>query len=1046
MKRQQNFSLLSIVAGLVVICAPWFGIAWAQELDKLLEDGGDSEAELEAMLGVEKKNDYALIRASHLSMLTGWEHVRHVPPERGETNAPCHWQDDHGMLRPLDDKPIATLIETSEAGLYRVSLRRETRFGVDVPIVLSLTPQKPETRANGATQNVVYADAGGAQEHVYGRDSQVSGAASGKAIEKKVPIRFERETDLIGMPSAGLPAWEHWDVELKKGVYRAGLSAADKRARANALFMSRSRDYRPNLAQAGGDRTLGRIYMRFRAADTPVASGTVFAVSASLGYHWRGRRAKGATEDSWYWPIGRTDGAALGTWTPYLDATDAIVPGPGPWSTCNLGVSGIRDGMLEVQFAWYPHEGATALAFKTGLGNGAAIFRVPHGRWLFTPAKGKPAWGLWDATRLGQVMPQETINERYFAWADDAIARLGLKPDHPRLKHLRVFASCGVLPPNTARAAEMLARLGINWIAGAPPEIVRKYGLIDEDSSYNNADADGMAQRMSAGQRARLTKVKIGDEISTHTPPAAINESDARRHAFRAYLAEQAALEGMSLEAFVGIADPKNIACLEGLSDNPGRFERRLFYHTQRFCHLTTCENYRGIIGAFARNFPNARVYNNYSPHPVFLTGSTMNDGDWFVLCRNKAQTLGWGEDWATWGGWGLHSAYQCVSFYAALVECSARKHGYPAGFYVGSNCGGSAQKIFSCIAMGVTWLHLYDWGPIDRWAEGSNAWSENPGEYYSILCATAALGPADEIIGQGRREPRRTAILYNRSHEILQGGAGRLNHDWMWTFFGLKSSQVPVELVIEEDLNPQDLARYDCLVIGGYNLARRHVGEVRRWVENGGLLVGAGGAANCDVYGDSMPETAELFGARQRIARAQESDATARVKFPATDQFPETEMNLSGPRFILEPVAGKPLAEYAGGGCAAVANPIGKGNAILLGFQPGFAVRDNGGRVGKGRAWLAAPFLKRLGRQRVEFEYASSEATLFEHEKGLAVMLAGFGGSGIAGSSLLSVRADRPVKEVVSSLRGPLEWQLKDGRIEIKITRIDPVDVVILR
>ena len=654
---------------------------------------------------------------------------------------------------------------------------------------------------------------------------------------------------------------------------------------------------------------------------------------------------------------------------------------------------------------------------------------------------------MWSAASQQQIMTQEAIIERYFVWAQQAATRLVLNENPPRLKHIRLLSGCGVLPSNQERATEMLAKLGVNWIEGAPASIVKKYGLHDETSAYNTADPGAVARGLSDAARQRLTKVKIGDEIGTHTEPAAINGNVAKRAAFHAYLREQARQEGMDLPSFMGVPALDDLECLAELPANPGRFERRLFYHSQRFCHLATCADYDAITRAFEQYFPNVHVYNNYSPHPVFLTGTTMNGSDWFVLPRHGAQTLGWAEDWAYYNGWDLGTQYQCTSFYAALVDCAVRKHGYPAGFYVGSNCGGSAQKIFGCVAQGVTWLHLYDWGPIDRWAEGSNAWSENESEYYAIMCAAGAIGPADEIIGKGRREPRRTAILYNRSHEILNEGTGRLNHDWLWTFIGLKSSQIPVDVIIEEDLTPDELKRYDVVILGGFNLASYHLAALKRWVEAGGLLLGTGGAAQRDIYHDPLPATVELFGARQRLAGADQAAAVARVTFTSSAWFPQVELaTTSGMKFFLEPTTGKSLATYPGGACAATVQTLGKGQAILLGFHPGYTFRENGSRTGKARAWLAAPLLQRLGRQRVEFDYSSSEATLFEHDSGLAVMLASFAGPSPEGGSHLSVQTARPITEVVSALRGPLQWKRVDDRVEIKTPRLDPVDVVILK
>jgi hypothetical protein len=45
-------------------------------------------------------------------------------------------------------------------------------------------------------------------------------------------------------------------------------------------------------------------------------------------------------------------------------------------------------------------------------------------------------------------------------------------------------------------------------------------------------------------------------------------------------------------------------------------------------------------------------------------------------------------------------------------------------------------------------------------------------------------------------------------------------------------------------------------------------------------------------------------------------------------------------------------------------------------------------------------------------------------------------------------VQVDRPVREVLSSLHGPLKWELRDGRIEIQTPppASFTVDAVLLR
>jgi hypothetical protein len=979
--------------------------ARALTTDEMLGNAGGEKADEEVtdMLGLQSTRDWSQLGSTHLSMLSGWDR--------------------------LPDGSLRTLLAVPEEGRYRLFLQRQLSIRKPLPVTLTLTPQAATPRGTNAP---AYADSGAPLKQIFGAIT-LAGGQTGKEQEKALPIRFEAETQLISPPPEPALVWEYKDLDLKKGIYAATLSEAHPEARPLALLLTRSADFRPSFSPAENDKTLGRLYLRFRATG-PAPAGATFTAGTAASYHWGPRG-----EAYWSWPIGTAAATPIGEWSPFIEATDALFNGPGPWSTCWIHFGGIKNGQADVQFAWFPHEKAVQLSTRTGIGNGVAMLRVPNGDWSVKPASGIPAWGLWMPARLNSIMTQESVIERYFTWADQAAKQLDLRPDHPRPHRVRIYTGCGIAEPNRERAAEMLARLGVSWIEGAPESVIRKYGLIDDLASFHGD--------VPEKDRARVTKVKMGDEIITRTDPSLINGDVAKRRAFQAYLAEQARLEGMEANAFLGVPDLNDLDCMGPLPPNPSRYERRLFYHSQRFCHLITCDSYAARARAIEKTLPNARIYNNYTPHPVFLTGATMNDMDWFVLARHQAQTLGWGEDWATGGSWGLGTAYQCTSFYAALVDCSVRKYGYAAGFYVGSNVGGSAQKIFGCLAQGVSWLHLYDWGPVDRWAEGSNAWSENQGEYYSIMAATHAIGPADEILADGKREPRRTALLYNRSHEILQGGLGRANHDWMWTFIALKGAQIPVDVILEEDLNPGDLERYDVVILGGLNLARYHLAALRKWVEAGGLLIGTSGAASLDIYNDPMPETADLFGAVQKRAGASDTASVARVTFPQSEWFPAAELKAAASlAFHVEPTAGKPLATFGNGQVAAAGRALGKGQTLLLGMQPGILYRDNGRSAGGAGSWLTAPVLKRLGRQRVEFDWPNSEATLFEHASGLAVMLADFARPSRESNGVLSVQTDRPVKSVASALKGPLEWKRNGDRIDIVTPPLRPVDVIILK
>ncbi|MCE9606367.1 MAG: beta-galactosidase trimerization domain-containing protein [Planctomycetia bacterium] len=1009
------------------VCATLFVVAPApaQKPRGGLDDDLTSDI-LSDLKGKATTDDLDGLRDSHLTLLASWEGVEPLDARRKSPGKNYRWKEERGFVSPREGQPISTLIDVPKPGTYRIYLRHWIGIAESHPATATLEPLRREGTAEPAT----YASAGAAASHTFGKVRLIDNAL-GKEQERKLPIRFESEVQLNTLPDRGMFVWEYWELKLPTGPQRLSLASNDPTARIDAVFLTPSLTFRPSFSEVKKDNTLAGVFLRYR-----VLEGAKQPVSfhVNLTYHWAGRRVPSGTEPLWYDSVPGAAKVPATEWSPFIDVREQILPGGGPWSTWRTSFTGLERGKVEVQLAWYPHPASVVGTLQTAVGDKWCMFRMPHGSFHHRESAAAAMSGVWNKELIAAFIPEEAIVEKYFSWAEEAARTLGVKADHPKPKHIHVLSSCRTGPAHIARAAEMLAKLGVNWVPGAPRAVNEKYDLFDD---------------------AQSKKVKLGDEISTHTAAATINADPFLRAGFHDYLREQVRLLGTDLRTFFGVDDLRHVDCLDVLPDDAGRFERRLFYCSQRYCHVATIPHYARLVKAVEKKTPGAQIYNNYSPHPLFLTGRDMNGSDWFLLPRAGAQTLGWGEDWATGGSWGLNTpATECTTFYAAIVECGVRTRGYPAGFYVGSNCGYSAQKMFSCVSQGISILHLYDWGPIDAWAEGSNAWSEMEGQYLSVMQGTHALGPADEIVGKGKREPRRTAILYNRSHEIVSGKQVWLNRDWMWTFLGLRNSQIPVDVVIEEDLTDATLASYQALFIGGLNLERRHLAAVRRWVEQGGLLIGSAGAALDDVYGDRMPETVELFGAAQRLATVDDTKSRTRIMFDASDEYAAIDLPAAAAgdqKYILTPTTGKLIARYDGGEGAVVVNALGRGRTILLGVTTGETFRVGGGAKSPARAWLAAPVLRQLGRSQTEFDCPESEVTRFDHASGTAVLIAIYTSKPEELSKApgrLSVQVDRPVREVTSALHGPLKWELHDGRIEIETPppAAMVVDSIILR
>ncbi|MBS3761733.1 MAG: beta-galactosidase trimerization domain-containing protein [Planctomycetes bacterium] len=1028
-----------------------------------LEDNEDVEVFLEEVGLAAPDNDYDKLNLSHLSNLTQWEGVKPRPgrgrPASTETGT-YHWAAKRNDVTPLDSGNIFTLIRIPEAANYRIFLRH----------------QLDKDRYHPVTLTVTDADGNDVVQHCYGKITLRFGVPSTEQ-EQELPIRFEKERLKLGMFDKSSMVWEYHDVNLEPGVYRFSLRSNDKAALATAVFITTSKSFRPSLAE--GEKTLDRVFIRYRLTHGLPADRT-YGISGQLRYHHR-RPVPGPSGVAWAWSLGEIEAAPAGTWTEFLDITEAVVPGPGKWSSAWLYLTGVTEGTIELQLAWYPHAAAVQKEVELEVypgqkRDGAAWLRLPHGAPRVDPSATTAAWGMWPPAFDELIHTRRQLMQRYLRWTEAAEADLGLTPEHPRTRAFRLMSSAC---PGSYR---MLARLGVNWMPSAPAEVVKRFGLFDETMCFNDRFPDfGDDPAAATAARARMLLYKGGDEISTYYSAASTNRSVRRSRAFHQFLEDEAKRHGLDKQDYLGLSDFTRIEAIDQLPLNPGVYERRLYYASQRFGHLASVPARRRRLRELRETYPNVHVYNNYSPHPVFLTGTDMNHGDWFVLCRNGAQNLGWGEDWAYRGSWGLYTHYQATSYYAALVACATRKHGYPGGFYVGVNCGGGARKLFACIGQGLTWLRLYDWGPLDAGADGRNFWSDNQRQYRAVMAATCALGPADDIFRQGRREPARTAILYNRSHEIWHGGTGRMNHDWMWTYIALRNRQIPVDVIIEEDLSAESLRSYDVLYLGGFNLSETHLAAVSNWVSAGGLLVGTAGAAVRTAEEDApLPGTADLFGTRQTIVlppprpRGTEPPVGPEVRFAESELLPAaTFIAHAGVRAELAPTTGKVVGTFADGTPAAVLNRVGEGRALLLGFLPGRTYAEAEGRTGKRamtaadqdnpnrvyrrnevwmdrpptvvREWLAAPVLRHLDGQTVEYSEPRTEATVFTSDAGVAVLLASFAVDP-SPAGRLSVKLDRPVTTVKSSLQGELEWRQIGGRIEVEIPGLDPVDVIIFR
>ena len=983
------------------------------------------------------------------------------------------WKAGSGKkVSPIADGPATTRIRPPEDGAYRIWLHYLAKPGSRRRLTLALS---------GANQ----------ASHVYG-ERPVNSHDTGKEQEKKLPVRFESEAARVGIPNREVWVWEYWDATLKAGTTLFALSSASSKAQVDTLFLSRSKDFVPSKSTEPFMSTANRTYYRFRVAKAAKGQATS-AISSRMTYHWRWIE-RGNTQPTWYSSLERNDqhivgadGEAtfkVGEWSDFLDVTYSIST-PGPWATAVLSFSDVPDGTAELQIAWWKHEKAVLKTVRPRIQGSRALFLIPLDRGGYSGALAayddkEGAWGMRRAGHLDLLKTAMDVFHEHASYAKAAIEALPVKTGVTPQRILFATGN-GAAPGARAETTRMLRRIGINNIGRASPELIRELGLRDErravyqEGVYSadthcptdpriaancRATFESAARRMEKSDkdaRAKITQMKLGDEIGAIRGPSHVNVCSDCLSFYHEFLAAELKETGRT-PAFFGVEDLTDLLWTSALPPNPGRFERRLYFHGLRFKFALTAQFYQRMTRAAEKVFPNVRTYCNFSPHPPMF-GGNMNHSDWFALTRLGGCTMGWAEDWCGGGGSWAMAGVQTVGYYGALVECASRKQNLPAGFFVVTSMSAADRRIFTLLPHGIFNLQIYSFGPRYAGAEFSNFWDGRAEAYKEVASATHAIGPADEIIAEGVRQPRRAALLYNRTHEVWQNSYGGFQTDRLLTFIAMKHAQTPVDIIIEEDLTAATLAPYRVLYLQGFNLAARHLQAIRQWVEGGGVLVATAGAATHNEYNMPNPEAAAFLGAKQRPAGVTTGSWHA-LSIPShkpldtltldeTALTPAMAVDVVGVKYVLEPTTGKAVGRFADGSCGAALREVGKGQVLLLGIMPGLIYKGTAGGSNKYMLerlpLLAKPVLATVGTPRATHTEPQVEVSLFEHESGIAITLMDAawkpGEPGV-----LSVAANRKIKEVVSTLRGPLKWQEKAGRIEFDCPVPEPVDVVILR
>ncbi len=624
-------------------------------------------------------------------------------------------------------------------------------------------------------------------------------------------------------------------------------------------------------------------------------------------------------------------------------------------------------------------------------------------------------------------------------------------------------------PELNLREARVLWLLGFNTVGNQPREVRLRYPEFRVPAHRHGvplgpgADREQIRRfwhRVARSYRKPLppgTTFGINDEVVCRPP---IGDNAAALAAFRRWLAEQgispAELGVRRLDDVVPIETPDQLR--ERMKQDE-RAARRVFYWTSRFRQAAATQRLKWNTEEIHRQLgPQVIATTLVADHPYFA-GTGLGMGmhrpntawggwplamDWFSIGRQRAVDLIGIEDWLglqymygpnyTWEG------FQLLGFQAAIFRSASRGR-LPIIVWVTPSDDVNLQlKFASAFAQGASHLFFWTYGPTATSTE--NYWSDLRSAYDGIVRVARMMALLEPALASGRPRPTRVALLYSIASDLWQPYDYVHMLERRGLYLALVHDHWQVDLLSEEDVEAGALQRYDVLFTADPCVKSAAAERIRRWVADGGLLVGTCTAGSRNEYDEPTGPLHDVFGIG-RIRRVTVQRAPYRVRAGlnrvapfdtvATDHGTLEAVGLHAE--VVPASDAVVVARYQrGGGAAILENRYGKGRAVYYTFTPGISYIREARFVAGALAERWPPSYRRMfgslaeraGAQRLaRVSEPVVEVGVRDGDDATAIILGNFTYEPIRTLRIAVAVPHRPIA-VVSATHGPLAFRCR--------------------
>lgn len=492
------------------------------------------------------------------------------------------------------------------------------------------------------------------------------------------------------------------------------------------------------------------------------------------------------------------------------------------------------------------------------------------------------------------------------------------------------------------------------------------------------------------------------------------------------------------------------------------------YYYTSRFMTFATGQ----LFPDAAKEFHKAGIplFAMQGPTPSW-SGASL---DWHEFYDQKANTA---VVWETSNR--DPRSWQFESYLADIVRGIAQRLQLLIGTLVKPHRGAPEQRMLAAITRGATAFEWYTYGP--DYARG-DSFSQRPDLLERVGKANRFLGKAEDGLYQAKWTGKpEVAFVSPRSSEIW-GKATELDvtafENAKWVYLALSHAHIPVDILSEQRLAEGQLGHYKVIYVVGPHLRRDASTQLKRWVQNGGLLW-------TDALGLSRDEANEPTAAVAGLLRLDDRtleqwgkvEGYRAVDFkPLMENSPPTHAAIHWEkaktvarigRETLSANSATVLARFADGKPAVVKQEFGKGAIVVVGWWSGLTYSARVRRPdfdmradfdANARYWIAAPALQRGVYCPVRPSEATVEAVYLTKDGRRSVALMNWAyqfemdSSGRAGSTLqpaLRLRIELPgvglSKSVRSLVFGNLPIEGEGVAQSVILPRLDEIDLLVV-